>query len=83
MAVAATVAALFTACFVALVLLLDARAAGWLGPVVFGLGVFMVLFYGWAIYSIVHPLPPVRSRGLEGAADTTEAGGSTERDSAP
>ena len=83
MAIGFTVAALFTACFLLLVLVLDARAGRWLGPVTFGLGVFIVLFYCWAIYSIVHPLPPVRSRGLKGAADTTELGGGPERDSAP
>jgi hypothetical protein len=75
MALAVIVATLLTACCVILALLLDAHAGRWTAPVVFGLGVFTVMFYGWAIYSTVHPSPAVRSRVPNDPADSTELGG--------
>src|SRR4051794_6316831 len=64
---------LLTACCVVLALLLDSRAGRWETPVLFGVGIFIVLFYGWAIYSTVHPLSVGRPRDLEDPADSTES----------
>jgi hypothetical protein len=75
MALPVVAAALLTACGVGLALLLDSRGGRWTAPVVFVLGVVTVLFYGWAIYSAVHPLPTVRSSVPEDPVDTTELGG--------
>jgi hypothetical protein len=58
MAVPVVAAALLTACGAGLAVVVDAHGGGsWEAPVVFGVGVITVLFYGWAIFSSVHPLP--------------------------
>jgi hypothetical protein len=73
MALWAAVLTLLTACFVVLVLLLDSRARRWEEPVVFGVGLFTVLFFGWAIYSTVHT-SVVQARIPNGPGDTVGSG---------
>jgi hypothetical protein len=76
MVVALGVVSLITACCVGLALLLHSGARSWEGPVVFGVTLLTVLFYGWAIYSTVHhPLPAVGSRVPHDPVDTTDRGG--------
>jgi hypothetical protein len=76
MAVPVAAATLLTACGVGLALLLDSHGGGrWEAPVVFGLGVITLMFYGWAIYSALHPLPAIRSGVPDDAVDTTEPAG--------
>src|SRR3954462_10964544 len=75
MTLAVTATALITACLVGLALLLDSRASRWEGPVVFGLGVVIALFYGWAIYSTVRPVPVARPGVPVGPVDDPEPGG--------
>jgi hypothetical protein len=75
MAVPVAAAALLTVCGVGLALLLNSHGGGWKAPVVFGLGTLTVLFYGWAIYSAVHPLPSIRSRMPQDVEDTTDPAG--------
>jgi protein-S-isoprenylcysteine O-methyltransferase Ste14 len=72
MAVPVAAAALLTVCAVGLALVLDSHDGGrWAGPVVFGLAVVTLVFYGWAIYSAVHPLPTARSRIPRDVVDLT------------
>jgi len=75
LSLAIAVAALLTAILVGLALVLDSHAKRWLGPVVFGCGMLTVVFYGWAIYSTVRPVPVVPPGGPIGPVDDTEAGG--------
>jgi hypothetical protein len=80
LSLAIAVAALLTACLVALALLLDSHARRWLGPVVFGCGILTVVFYGWAIYSTVRPVPVDPSGARIGPVDNTEPGGAASED---
>jgi hypothetical protein len=73
-------AALLTVCGAGLALWLSSHRAGWLGPLVFGAGVFTVGFYGWIIYSAVHPLPNARSHHPLNVVDATENVGPGEQD---
>jgi hypothetical protein len=63
MVLAVVIAALGTACFVVLALLLDSFARSWEVRVVFGVGVLTVGFYCWAIYSTVRSRAGGRSPG--------------------
>src|SRR5689334_15087314 len=74
MAVWGAVLSLMTGCFVILVLLLDAHARRWEGLVVFCVGLFTVLFFGWAIYSTVREASVAQTRIPAGPQGTAASG---------
>jgi hypothetical protein len=74
MALWVAVLSLLTGCFVIFVLLLDARARRWEGPAVFGIGLFIVLFLAWAIYSTVRTESAPQPRILDGPPDAAGSG---------
>ena len=76
MALPVAAAALFTAFGVGFALVLDSSAGGrWAAPVVLVIGLVTVGFYGWAIYSTVHPLPTDRQRAVQAVIEPVEPGG--------